>query len=165
MFQALKPAAAPAPSPTAQATASAAVSSPVPTTPVHIAAIQLSERQSLVCRALLSKLPEQLRGLPRRQVTGGHEQNAAYGDPAVTLACGVPAPTFAPTDFVYPLSGVCWHPNEAGSVWTTVDREVTIALTLPAALSGEGSGQWAAALSSPVTAAVPSAEIKPSGCG
>jgi hypothetical protein len=131
---------------------------------VHIAAIQLSERQSMVCRALLSKLPEQLRGLPRRQVTGGHEQNAAFGDPAVTLACGVPAPTVAPTDFVYPLSGVCWHPNEAGSVWTTVDREVTIALTLPAALSGQGSGQWAAALSSPVTAAVPSAEVKPSGC-
>ncbi|GIH04482.1 hypothetical protein Rhe02_25490 [Rhizocola hellebori] len=162
MFQTLKP--APAPTPTAQATASASVA-PVPTAPVPVAAIALSEREAVVCRAFLAKLPEQLRGLPRRQVTGGHEQNAAFGDPAVTLTCGGPAPTFAPTDFVYPLSGVCWHPNEAGSVWTTVDREVTIALALPGALSGEGSGQWAAALSGPVTAAVPSAQVKPSGCG
>ena len=160
VFQALKP----APIPVAQATPSA-TPAPVSTEPVAIAAIQLSERETLVCRALLSRLPERLRGLPRRQVTDGHEQNAAFGDPAVTVACGGPAPTFAPTDFVYPLSGICWHPNEAGSVWTTVDREVTIAVTLPAGLSGDGSGQWAAAVSSILTASVPSAATEPSGCG
>jgi hypothetical protein len=162
MFQALKPAATPPA--TAQATASETPQA-VSRVPVAIAAIELSERHTVVCRAFLSKLPEQLRGLPRRQVSGGHEQNAAFGDPAVTIACGGGAPAFAPTDFVYSMSGVCWHSNEAGSVWTTVDREVPIALTLPALLGGQGSGQWAAAVSGPITASVPSLEVKPSGCG
>jgi hypothetical protein len=160
MFQVLQPSPTPVPKATPSAT-----SQPVAMAPVPIAAIVLEERAAVVCRAFLSKLPEQLRGLPRRQVTGGHEQNAAFGDPAVTLSCGGPLPTFAPTDLVYPLSGICWHPNETGSVWTTVDREVTIALTLPGALSGPGSGQWAAAVSGPVAASVPTAQVRPSGCG
>ncbi len=161
VFQVLKP----APAPSAQATPSA-TAAPVSTEPVAVAMVaRLSERERLVCRALLSKLPERLRGLPRRQVAGRHEQNAAFGDPAVIIACGGPAPSFAPTDFVYPLSGVCWHPNEAGSAWTTVDREVTVAVTLPEGLSGDGSGQWATALSGTLIASVPSAATKPSGCG
>lgn len=156
-FQTLKP----APAPTASPSPSPRV---MTTAPVEIAAVKLDERQALVCRAFLSKLPERVRELDRRQVTGGHEQNAAFGDPALTLACGGSPLSFDPADVVYPINGVCWHANKAGTVWTTVDREVPITLTLPAELAGAGSGQWAGAFSPTVTASVLSSPTKPSGC-
>ncbi|MFC7763591.1 DUF3515 family protein [Catellatospora bangladeshensis] len=66
----------------------------MPTAPVAVPAPSLNARQTTVCRALLSQLPDRLQDLPRRDVTAGHEQNAAYGDPAVTVACGAaPVPS------------------------------------------------------------------------
>jgi len=58
------------------------------TTAVDVAAPSLAPRTATVCRALLAKLPATLGDLTRRPVTAGAEQNAAYGDPPVTVACG-----------------------------------------------------------------------------
>jgi hypothetical protein len=144
-FQALKPA-----PPKAQST-----------DPVTMPAKALSTRQSDVCRALLSRMPDQVRDRQRRQVTAGHEQNAAFGDPAITVQCGAQAPAFAPQDTVYAFSGVCWFPDAAGTTWTTVDREVPIAIVVPK--DYDSPGQWVAAFSGPITATVPTANV-PWGC-
>src|SRR5436305_2272065 len=87
--------------------------SPAPqsTLPVTMSAPALADRPATVCRALLSQLPGALRDRPRRPVTAGAEQNAAYGDPAITLGCGAgPPPSPPPDATVYNLSGVCWYP-------------------------------------------------------
>ncbi|HEX6683554.1 MAG TPA: DUF3515 domain-containing protein [Candidatus Limnocylindrales bacterium] len=131
------------------------------TGPVTMLAIQLDERQTVVCRALLAHLPGQVRDRQRRPVTAGPEQNAAFGDPAITVACGGKKPAFAPTDVVYPLSGVCWIPDASGTTWTTVDREVPVVVTVPQEY--DSPGQWVAAFSAPVFKAILSADV-PSGC-
>jgi hypothetical protein len=126
-----EPAATP-PSPTATATAPG----PVPTEPVEMAAPVLTEREEVVCRALASQLPAEVDGLVQRPVTAGPEQNAAYGEPPITVACGPPPAAYEPTDQLYPWKGVCWHPAEepdgGGTVWTTLGREVPVRVRVPA---------------------------------
>ncbi|WP_155372073.1 DUF3515 domain-containing protein [Catellatospora vulcania] len=153
-FQAMRPPTEPAPAPS-----TAAGPQVMPTTPVTMAAPALNERQATVCRALLSQLPDQVRDLPRREVTAGHEQNAAYGEPALTVACGGPTPSYPPTDDVYTLDGVCWH--KGGGAWTTVDREVPVRVTVPA----EHNEQLLINFSKTLIATVPHAERIPVGCG
>lgn len=156
----------PAADPQAGADPSASASvAPVPTTPVQIAAPALDERAEIVCRALLSQLPGTLRDLRQRPVSAGAEQNAAYGEPPITVACGVPAATFAPTDLVYPLDGVCWHAAEQpdATVWTTVDREIPVQVTVPATY--DEPGQWVIAFADTLIETVPSdADAAPRGC-
>ncbi|WP_326554946.1 DUF3515 family protein [Micromonospora sp. NBC_01813] len=146
------------------ASASASVA-PVPTTPVQIAAPVLDERAEIVCRALLSQLPGTLRDLRQRPVSAGAEQNAAYGEPPITVACGVPAATFAPTDLVYPLDGVCWHAAEQpdATVWTTVDREIPVQVTVPGTY--DEPGQWVIAFADTLIETVLSdPDAAPRGC-
>jgi hypothetical protein len=139
---------------------------PRATSPVTVAAPPLSGRAEVVCRALLSRMPDALRGQARRPVTAGAEQNAAYGDPPVTVACGAPAAAFPATDRVFSLNGVCWHldTGRTGSTLTTVDREVPVLVTVPG--GQPGPGQWVIDLADPLVAAVPSLPVAstPGGC-
>jgi hypothetical protein len=155
-FQALKPS---TPTVTPPPSASPRV---ISSAPVSVAAAQLDEHQATACRALITGMPAQARDLPRRPVTGATDQAAAYGD--VLIRCGGLQPSFAPTDLVYPISGVCWVPNTDGSRWTTVDREIPVAIELSGADAGPGSGQWAAAFSELGGKSVPPLTTKPSGC-
>ncbi|MFY1669078.1 DUF3515 domain-containing protein [Plantactinospora sp. WMMB334] len=134
------------------------------TAPVQMAAPTLAERPATVCRALMSRLPATLRDLDQRPVTAGPEQNAAYGDPAVTLACGVARPVLADVADTWVINRVCWlaeHDN-AGLVLTTVDREVPVRLTVPA--GQEQTVQWAAPVSETLVASVPSLPDAPASC-
>jgi hypothetical protein len=135
-----------------------------PTTPVSVTARTLAPRAATVCRALLARLPETLRGERQRPVTAGAEHNAAYGEPPLLVRCGVPGVTLpaTSTETVYPLSRVCWLPDRTGRVWTTLDREVPVSVTVPGVVSEPG--QWVAALSRYV-AATPEGGSPPSGCG
>jgi Protein of unknown function (DUF3515) len=117
-------AAAPAPAPTGP------VDVPVPTaTP----ALVLSS-----CKALLDTLPEELGDdLRRRPVTGDPTRTAAWGEPAVTLECGVPLPTRAeppvevgPNDDG-PLVAFTTRDVGAATRFTTSDRTVPVAITVP----------------------------------
>lgn len=154
-FQLLKPAPTqPAPTPSARV---------IPTGPVTIAAATLPKTQAAACKALIGGLPAQVRNMPRRQIVGAADQAAAYGE--VLLTCGGAQPSFAPSDLVYPISGVCWAPNEQGTRWSTVDREIPVIIDLGPGEAGEGSGQWAAAFSAAVGAGIPASAVKPSGCG
>lgn len=138
---------------------------PVATGPVEMAAPELSERAEIVCRALLSQLPAaDLDGLVRRPVTAGPEQNAAYGDPPVTVACGVPPAEVPPTAFLPSLSGVCWYQVEGpdASLWTTVDREVPVRVRVTGDF--EGPGQRVVPISDTVAETIRSISEVPSGC-
>jgi Protein of unknown function (DUF3515) len=84
------------------------------------------------CTALTAALPEELdKGVRRRAVTGDASRTAAWGDPAVTLQCGVPLPDQTATPIV--IDGLPFVTDKgAGHVlWTTADRAVNVTLDLP----------------------------------
>jgi hypothetical protein len=151
---------------------------PVPSSPVQMDAPKLSPRVAQVCLAVTSQLPGTLRGLPARKVSAGPEQNAAYGEPPVTVACGVPQPTMCeradgghpgcvPLDAVmFRMNDVCWWGQDGPvtDVFTTMDREVAVRVSVPG--SFEQTAQWANEFSDPVVKTVLSVTTGvPTGCG
>ena len=98
------------------------------------------------CGALLAALPATLGGtslgatspdpVARRPVTapGG----AAWGDPPITLRCGVPAG--AVLDEPYVLDGVRWAVHDDGAVnrWTTLGRRTEVRVLIPDAYDAQG---------------------------
>jgi len=138
---------------------------PQATSTVTMPAPSLAAQPATVCRALLDALPDALRDRHRRPVSAGPKQNAAYGDPPITLAYGAgPRPSVDPIATVYPLSGVCWYaePGRDGTAWSTLDRVVPITVTVPNSYSGPG--QWVIEFSVPIATSVPSSTQVPTGC-
>jgi hypothetical protein len=128
------------------------------TGPVAMPAPTLSAAHATMCLAFVAALPKSLRDLPERHVTNGSEQNAAFGDPPITAACGVAAITPKPTDELYSTDDVCWaiSTTAAGTVWTTVDRQVPVAVSIPKKY--ESPGQWANEFSPAIISALPRAK-------
>ncbi|WP_033343900.1 DUF3515 family protein [Catenuloplanes japonicus] len=137
---------------------------PASTVPVEMAAPALAGDVLTACRALTSQLPLTVRDLRQRPVSAGPEQNAAYGDPAITVSCGGEQPSFLATDIVYPLNQVCWHATETpdGTTWTTVDRQVPVSVTVPK--SYDSPGQWTTEFSATVLSTLFAKDTVPTGC-
>jgi hypothetical protein len=161
--------AAPAPS----ATQAAAV----PATPVQMAAPKLAARPAEVCLAVTSQLPNTVRDLPARKVSAGPEQNAAYGEPPLTVTCGVAQPVMCtsleqtgsgcvPMDTeLMNMNRVCWYADEqaAATTFTTMDREVAVQVTVPKQYAQ--AAQWANEFSDTVVETDKSRTTGvPSGC-
>jgi hypothetical protein len=148
----------------------------VPSTPVQMAAPALGARAAQVCLAVTSQLPGRVRNLPARAVSAGPEQNAAYGEPPLTVACGVPQPRMCATLDAGPgcvpldtelliMDQVCWYAEQKpdAAVFTTMDREVPVRVTVPAGYTQPA--QWANEFSGTVVRTVRSrTEGVPSGC-
>ncbi|EEP73907.1 hypothetical protein MCAG_04234 [Micromonospora sp. ATCC 39149] len=150
--------------PAAEPGPAATSAGPQSTAPVEMAAPPLAERPATVCRALTSQLPPTVRDLRQRPVTAGPEQNAAYGDPALTIGCGGAEPDPGDTDDVWLVNKVCWYAVEGpdATVLTTLDRETAVRVTVPHAY---GSAlQWVSPISDVVVASVPSGGTAPAGC-
>nr|WP_320065356.1 DUF3515 family protein [Micromonospora sp. RTGN7] len=150
--------------PAAEPSPSAPGARPQSTAPVEMTAPQLATRPATVCRALTSQLPSAVRDLNQRPVTAGPEQNAAYGDPALTIACGGAEPTPGQTDDIWIVNKVCWYAAEGpdATVLTTLDRETAVRVTVP---HPHGSAlQWVSPISDVVIASVPSGGTAPAGC-
>lgn len=117
----------------------------VPAAPVPMAAPALATRPAAVCLAVTSQLPTKVRDLAARKVSAGPEQNAAYGEPALTVACGVAQPKMCasldasgtgcvPMDTeLMNMNQVCWYADQqaGATVFTTMDREVPVRVTVP----------------------------------
>ena len=156
---------------------SASAPTVVSTTPVRMAAPKLSARAAQVCLAVTSRLPAKVRDLPARKVTAGPEQNAAYGEPPLTVTCGVAQPRMCETlnggaDCV-PLdtelllmNRVCWYAKQTpgAAVFTTLDREIAVRVTVPTGY--HQPAQWANEFSDLVVRTNRSRTGGvPSGCG
>nr|WP_229399874.1 DUF3515 family protein [Micromonospora okii] len=150
--------------PAAEPGPSATSARPQSATPVEMAAPKLAERPETVCRALTSQLPSTVRDLRQRPVTAGPEQNAAYGDPALTIACGGTEPVPEQTADVWTVNRVCWYAVDGpdATVLTTLDRETPVRVTIPRTY--EPALQWVSPISDVVVASVPSGGDAPSGC-
>jgi Protein of unknown function (DUF3515) len=165
----------PQPTPAAKPTSTALQK--VPATPVQLSAPQLPAADAQACQAVTAQLPASVRNLPARKVSAGPEQNAAYGDPAITLECGVAQPKMCETitpgqtgcvpldaDLLV-MNGVCWYGEDgpATKLFTTMDRATPVRVSVPA--SYDQPAQWANEFSDAVAAKIkPTTAKAPTGC-
>jgi hypothetical protein len=114
------------------------------------------------CPALMAKLPLELVGEPSRRVQSDSPFAYAWGDPAVSLVCGVERPaSFAPDSALYQINGVFWLVDDSDAdttVWTAVDRPVYVELRVPASIDSAP----ATVLSTTIAEALPYREPDPS---
>jgi hypothetical protein len=85
------------------------------------------------CAAVMAALPTTVLDQPRRTVEPG-TLSAAWGDPTITLKCGVPKPpTLGDASECFEVNGVGWFAEEAdgGYLFTTIGRSAYVQLGVP----------------------------------
>jgi hypothetical protein len=128
--------------------------------PVDVAVpIVPDPRERAACATLIAALPDEVDpGVERRQVRDD-ALTAAWGDPPVTLMCGVAAPD-RPEEPVI-VNGVSWTVRDIGPgfQWTTSGRLVSVAVQIPDAY--ENGVEIVNPLSGPVAQALPAVSPSP----
>nr|WP_196790845.1 DUF3515 domain-containing protein [Motilibacter aurantiacus] len=93
----------------------------------------VSAGERSTCEIVTRLLPPELGGLERRTTRPTSTLTAAWGEPAVTLRCGVrePGPT---EDDCYGIDGVDWVsvPVDDGAIFVTYGRRPAVEVKLPA---------------------------------
>jgi hypothetical protein len=85
-----------------------------------------------VCRTLIDALPVELNGgVRRRPVSPDTGRTAAWGDPAVTLQCGVPLGDQTQTPLQIDGFPLVTDERGAAVTYTTADRAVNVAVRVP----------------------------------
>ena len=95
---------------------------------------------AFTCASLHSGLPDHVDGQGVTASTPVSSWTSAWGDPAITLRCGVPTPAaLKPDSQLLVVDGVSWLPEQltAGYRFTTVDREVNVVVVVPAKYNPE----------------------------
>ena len=98
----------------------------------------LPAKTLLACRDLTGLLPGELSsGIERRGVTPASDTTSAYGDPAITVRCGVPVGS--DRDDPYTFNDVRWalHDSGASRTWTTLGRSVNVEVVIPDTYSSQ----------------------------
>jgi hypothetical protein len=99
------------------------------------------------CASLTGAVPQSVDNEKRRDTTPGSPLTAAWGDPPITLRCGVPEPailrpgskTYDPTADEAYINGVAWLIEKAkdGYRFTAAQRAVYVEVDVPSAYSPE----------------------------
>lgn len=109
--------------------------------PVRVADPVPPAAAATVCDAVLTHLPTTVLDQKRRAVQPGR-YTAAYGDPPITVACGVELPAAMTTDTrCFEVNGVGWYAEEGQGGWlfTTIGREATVQVGVPSKYAPEAS--------------------------
>jgi hypothetical protein len=117
--------------------------------PIEITPPSSADRAA--CDRLAAALPDRIADLTAVDVTPTDSDGAAWGDPAITLTCGVPAPAgFGPASTCITADGVDWfasdketNDNDSDITLTAVTLRPRVAVHVPAKYRG---GTSAAAL-------------------
>ncbi|WOP18309.1 DUF3515 domain-containing protein [Raineyella sp. LH-20] len=107
--------------------------------PVQLPDPPVDDATRAVCTALVSDAPATVLGSPRRPTTGS--LSVAWGDPPITLACGVPQPAeLTPTSQCLEVDGVGWWSQDGvtGTVFTTVGRAAYVQVGVPNSYGNTG---------------------------
>lgn len=103
---------------------------------VHISERGTGGAQSGACAALVRSLPDDLvEGQHRRVVTPDSPYTAAFGNPAVTVRCGLPVPDHDPAAAVQDINGVDWLqlPGKHGAlVYVSYRSAIVVEVVVPA---------------------------------
>ena len=100
-----------------------------------------------ICANVVIGLPDELDDRAKRAVRG-HPGALAWGDPPITLVCGVPKPeNIESATNLTAVNGVTWMITQDvdtsafglpgdNVLWTAVDRQVYVSVAVPTELSG-----------------------------
>lgn len=103
--------------------------------PVAVPPPQPPDEAAAACAGFVAALPGSLATVgERREVDPRSDLTAAYGDPPVSIRCGVPQPAaLTPTATLVTVDGVDWLPEELTGGWlmTTVGRVANVEITVP----------------------------------
>ncbi|MGJ3509491.1 DUF3515 domain-containing protein [Enemella sp. A6] len=87
-----------------------------------------------ICTAVVAEMPDELLGAVSRETSS--QWGRAWGDPPITLVCGVAKPPeLTPTSPCLEINGVGWFEQQGsggGTVWTTIGRPAVIRVGVPA---------------------------------
>lgn len=86
------------------------------------------------CRGLMADVPGEVDGHSQRTVKPSSRLTAAWGDPAITAACGVSKPSgMTPTSKCWEVNGVGWYAQKRGDHYrfTTIGRTFYVRVTVP----------------------------------
>ena len=111
------------------------------------------------CAALIKALPQTLHGLGKRSTDPDSPYTAAWGDPAVTLRCGVARPPqLTATSDTADVNGVAWLPIELthGYRFVTTGRVAYVQVDVPEAYAPEVN--VLVDLAEPVSSTVPTTD-------
>jgi hypothetical protein len=108
---------------------------------VEVDAPHPDDSDATACRRLVDDLPGSVADQKQRDTDPADALAAAWGDPAIVLRCGVPAPRLSATASCLTVDGVDWYlpdeevaapGQEQGTVTiTSIGREQTVAIELP----------------------------------
>ena len=125
--------------------------------PIEIDSPTLPSAEHAACASLVKSLPKRLAGQPARAVTPAGALGAAWGDPAITLTCGVGVPSgFDRLSGCTQVDGVGWFvpqgatSGEEDATFTAVGYRPRVALHVPSDYLPEGGAAALAELAAPV---------------
>ena len=88
----------------------------------------------------MTQLPATVEGQSPRDTDPSSDLTAAYGDPPITVRCGVPDPeALTPAAQLFTVNDVDWFPEQQtdGYVFTTYRRQTNVEVTVPGEYSPE----------------------------
>jgi hypothetical protein len=108
------------------------------------------------CAALHGRLPDEV---VNQTVVASHPNSdltSAWGNPAISIRCGVQPPTVSPTSQLISVDGVDWYPEKftGGYRFTTMHRALYVEVDVPSAYSPEADAL--ADISPSVASTIPS---------
>ncbi|MFI0431707.1 MAG: DUF3515 domain-containing protein [Candidatus Nanopelagicales bacterium] len=92
------------------------------------------------CKVLADQLPDRVAGQERRPTTPASSATAAWGDPPISLRCGVSTPSaYTPGVQLVAVNGVDWLPEQLsnGVRFTALGRLANVEVTVPSAYRPE----------------------------
>lgn len=110
--------------------------------PVSVSPPQTDDATKQTCLNASRQLPETVLDQARRPTDPVSVLTASWGDPPIVWTCGTPTPSgLTPTSQVIEVNGVSWFPEEytGGYVFTTVNREVNMSVSVPSSYAPEVS--------------------------
>lgn len=93
------------------------------------------------CATVMAALPDTVLDEPRRPAEPGH-LSAAWGDPTITLKCGVDKPPGLGSESeCFEVNGVGWFAEEAegGYLFTSIGRPAFVQVGVPTAYAPEAN--------------------------
>lgn len=127
--------------PTALFAATALILTSACTGPVELDEPPVDAAAAATCDAVMADLPSTVVDEERREARPG-TRSAAWGEPAITLRCGVAKPpTLNSSSQCFAVNGVDWfaEQGQGGYLFTTIGRPVFIEVTVPSEYAPEAN--------------------------
>lgn len=123
---------------------------------VRVPVPEPDEETAALCEAMAERLPETLYDQQRVATDPDSPLVAAWGDPVISLRCGVERPgAYRPDAELTVVDGVAWlpEPQDEPTMYTSMAREAYVEVSVPASYGAPAQGL--VAISEAISAEIP----------